>query len=133
MDLSKTNLRGVNLRRCFAVETNFENAELDGADFYNASLRNAKFAGASVIGTDFDRADWFNSTGFTVAQLQSAKTKTLMLCPTTDTEMKAYLKDNYDYSFDDWGSEIQAELRANWRNYWAPGGLAEAVKSWKSD
>jgi hypothetical protein len=133
MDLSRTSLRGVNLEKAFAAETNFENANLDGADFYNAFLRNAKFAGASVIGTDFDGADWFNSSGFTVFQLQSAERKTLMSCPATDIEMKAYLKGTYDYSFDEWGIKIQAELRANWKTYWAPDGLAAAVARWRSE
>jgi hypothetical protein len=133
IDLSKTNLRGVNLEKCFAVETNFEGADLDGADFYGAFLRNARFAGASVIGADFDNADWFNSSGFTVAQLQSAKRKTLMSCPTTEQEMRRYLKQFYDYSLDDWGSEIQTELRGNWKIYWAPDGLAAAVARWRSE
>jgi hypothetical protein len=96
-------------------------------------LRNAKFSGASAIGTDFDQADWFNSGGFTVQQLQSAKTKTLMPCPKTEEEMKSYLKRFYDHSFDDWGSEIQAQLRANWKTYWAPNGLADAVTHWNSE
>jgi uncharacterized protein YjbI with pentapeptide repeats len=133
MDLRNVNLRKVNLQHCFAVETNFEGANLDQADFYGAWVRNARFGGASVIGTDFDHADWFNSAGFTVPQLQNAKTKTLMLCPKTEEEMRHYLKRVYDFSFDDWGSETQSELRANWKTYWAPNGLADAVTHWHSE
>jgi hypothetical protein len=127
MDFRNTNLRKVNFQKCFAVETNFEGASLDEADFSGAYLRNAKFGGASVIGTDFDDADWFNSAGFTVQQLQNAKTKTLLACPATEEQMRIYLKKVYDYSPEQRGSQIQAELRANWKNYWAPDGLAAAV------
>jgi uncharacterized protein YjbI with pentapeptide repeats len=133
MDLHNVNLRKVNLQRCFAVEANFEGANLDEADFYGAYLRNAKFGGASVIGTDFDNTDWFNSAGFTVPQLQSAKRKTLMLCPRTEEEMRRYLKRTYDFSFDDWGADIQSQLRTNWKTYWTPSGLADAVTNWHSE
>jgi hypothetical protein len=130
-DFRGADLTGIDFSNSFAIECDFRDTTLDGANLRRCSVRNARFNGASLVDVDFTESDWFNALGLNTAQLASCRTDTLLDCPATENEFMAYLATHYGFSFRSWGRRVQRELREVWADYNQPEGLAADVRSWR--
>ena len=125
-DMSDTDFSG-----SFMLECDFRGVNLTRANFAGCNIRNVRFDGAVLDGVNFTRADWFNALGLDAAQLATCRTRSLMLCPTTEDKIFAYLDRNYGFPFSAWEPRVQQELRHAWAAYLQPNGLAAEVARWR--
>jgi TIR domain/Pentapeptide repeats (8 copies) len=136
VDLSRTNLKDLNLEDSFLLRTDFSGADLTGVNLSGAFVRNAHFTGATLTGSNVDALDWFDAEGLSPSQLRTVDLTTLGPCPhekgaTAHSEngFRAEIEKEYAFPWKDFGSD-RTELSQIWAEYSKPGGLCETVDKW---
>lgn len=136
VDLSRTNMKGLNLAGSFLLSCDFRGSNLSGVNLADAWIRNGKYQGVNIEGANMKSVDWFNAGGFTDEILRAADKTKLMACPVDNTHshsaraFESEFAREYTFSLEDIGDD-RDQLEALWAKYSKPHGLCDLVDQWK--
>jgi hypothetical protein len=135
LDAENADLRGLDFKGAFLVGADFTGANLAQVNFTSCLLRNVIFEGANLRGTVFNDADWFNTRGLTVSQMNEVDTTGLRKCPKAKNgsySKQAFVRfadSTYALSFTDWTTDEQQQTSQSWADYMKSQGVCDAVAS----